>query len=606
MGKRFEKDFLFLQRFSTPFTLNMLATRRFFRSSLVNSNVKSLSSRNFSKYIVSSPLELPELKTDLGRTPLPIFLLNRAVHPSRIDKEALVDGHTQKSLTYGDAYYISLSFADSLKDLGIQKNDCIAIMSPNHLLYFPAFLGISCINAISSCINPLYSETEIKHQIETTNSNVIITHPCCLERVLKATAERNMKVIVIDDENTKIDKSLISPKHQIVMISSMISKDRKPSKYPHLKDLQTANFDENSVVTIPFSSGTTGRSKGVLLTHKNLVANVLQTAQVEPPNTNVLVPLPFFHIYGLVVGLFTGFYNGSKLVFMSAFDLQLFLENLQNHSIARAYIVPPIVLALAKHPLVDKYNLKSLKVILSGAAPLGAEVQQAAGKRLNVIIKQGWGMTELSPLASVTPDHMVSSLEDIKGTSGPLVAGTEGKIVHPETGVDMLPSEEGELLIRGPQVMKGYLNNPEATARTLRPDGWLHTGDIAVFDERGRLYITDRLKELIKYKGFQVPPAELEGIIASMKEVKDVVVIPVPDDEAGEVPRAYVVKQDGCRSDFCDQDVIEYVHQHVAPYKRLRGGVRFTEAIPKTPSGKLLRRVQIQIDREANQQRPAV
>ena len=237
---------------------------------------------------------------------------------------------------------------------------------------------------------------------------------------------------------------------------------------------------------------------------------------------------------------------------------------------------------------------------MSGAAPLGAEVQAAAASRLKCIVKQAWGMTETSPCGAITPDSEISSIEFIKGKSGLLAPSTEGKIVDPVTGADLPLGSEGELLVRGPQIMKGYFENEASTQATLRPDGWLHTGDIAKFDSEGWLYITDRSKELIKYKGFQVPPAELEALILTMPQVKDVVVIPVLDDAAGEVPRAYVVKQDSAPSDFCADDVIEYVHARVAPYKRLRGGVRFADSVPKSPSGKLLRRVQIQIDRNNN------
>lgn len=203
-----------------------------------------------------------------------------------------------------------------------------------------------------------------------------------------------------------------------------------------------------------------------------------------------------------------------------------------------------------------------------------------------------------SPAASMTLDKDAQSPSSWKGASGTLIPGTEGKIIHPGSGEDLPYSQEGEILVRGPQVMKGYLKNKEATDATLRADGWLHTGDIGYFDDQGFLYITDRSKELIKYKGFQVPPAELEAVILTMPQVQDVIVIPVPDEDAGEVPRAYVVKQVDCPETFSDQDVIEFVASKVAPHKKLRGGVRFVSSVPKSPSGKLLRRVQIQIDRE--------
>lgn len=552
------------------------------------------------RFIVKSQYHLPELESALVKTPLPFFLLNRFLDNDRANKTAIVDGATGKELSFAEAYYSSYSIADSLKDFGVSKGDCVAIMSPNHISFLSTFLGISLLGAISTCLNPLYLEKEILHQLEDTKTKFVFAHALCLDRVIRATAGQKIKIILMDDESTNIPQKLIDD-HGIVRLSSIMSTEKKSPRYDHSVNFQ--NFDPDSVCTIPFSSGTTGKAKGVLLTHKNLVANVLQANHILPCPLDFvkIIPLPFFHIYGLVIGLFLSPYQGSKLVFMSAFDLVKFLELSEKHKVQQAFLVPPIILALAKHPIVSKYNISSLKVITSGAAPLGHEIQELCAKRLNCSVQQGWGMTELSPLATYTPDKLVVSVEALRGNSGVLIANTEAKIVSPDNGEDLDPLTEGEILIRGPQVMKGYLNNPEATASTLRNDGWLHTGDIGCFDKDGWLYIRDRLKELIKYKGFQVPPAELEALISSMPEVKDVIVIPVVDEEAGEVPRAYVVKQENCRSDFSEDDIIEYVHGNVAPHKRLRGGVRFTDSIPKSPSGKLLRRLQIEIDRSKNE-----
>jgi acyl-CoA synthetase (AMP-forming)/AMP-acid ligase II len=314
----------------------------------------------------------------------------------------------------------------------------------------------------------------------------------------------------------------------------------------------------------------------------------------------------------MVAGLFLPAQTGAKTVFMSQFDLELFLTLIQEHKVTRGHVVPPIALALAKHPMVDNFDLSSLESMLSGAAPLGGEIQRAASQRLNCIFKQAWGMTELSPGGSFTPDDVLrpkgfaggeedwqKNIDQIMGKSGPLLPATEGKIVHPETGEDLASTATGELLIRGPQVMKGYLKNPEATEATLTSDGWLKTGDIGNFTEEGWLIITDRNKELIKYKGFQVPPAELEALLLTMPEISDAVVIPVEDDEAGELPCAYVVKNEATLQgkELTEQQVQDYVAERVAPHKRLRGGVRFADSIPKSASGKILRRVQKQIDR---------
>jgi 4-coumarate--CoA ligase len=293
-----------------------------------------------------------------------------------------------------------------------------------------------------------------------------------------------------------------------------------------------------------------------------------------------------------------GFYSGSKTVYMAAFDLLQFLELVQNHKVQRAHLVPPIILGLAKHPAVSNYDISSLKVINSAAAPLGAEIQTLCSSRLGCTVKQGWGMTELSPAGTVIPDHLSHRMDLIQGSCGMLVPGTEAKIVDPDTRVDLNYDQDGEICIRGPQVMKGYFQNKEATDQMIDSDGWLHTGDVGHFNDDGFMFITDRCKELIKYKGYQVAPAELEALINSMEGVKDCVVIPVADLDAGELPRAYVVKQDDINGKKLTEQAVEaFVQSKVAPHKRLRGGVRFTDIIPKSPSGKILRRIQRDIDR---------
>ena len=309
----------------------------------------------------------------------------------------------------------------------------------------------------------------------------------------------------------------------------------------------------------------------------------------------------FLFIGTLVVNL--SFYSGAKHIFMPSFDLVKFLELIEKHKVERAFIVPPIILALAKHPIVDKYDLRSLKCILSGAAPLGGVVQSLCESRLNVMIKQAWGMTELSPLGTGVADEMIQLFPSVKravlsGTAGLLSPNTEGKIINPTTGEDIPSNEEGEVCIRGPQVMIGYYENEESTKNMIDTEGWLHTGDVGYFDKDGFLFITDRCKELIKYKGFQVAPAELEAVIASMAGVNDVIVIPVDDEIAGELPRAYVVRQDNdIGRKLTAIDIDNFVKTKVAPHKWLRGGVRFTDVIPKSASGKLLRRQQKAIDR---------
>jgi 4-coumarate--CoA ligase len=298
--------------------------------------------------------------------------------------------------------------------------------------------------------------------------------------------------------------------------------------------------------------------------------------------------LPFFHIYGLVVVLSVGLMRGALVVTLPRFELEPFLKVLQDWRIELAHIVPPIALLLARHPAVDSYELH-LKWLVSGAAPLSAEVEQAVGRRLGATVRQGYGMTEASPVT-----HYTGLAEHRPGKVGQLVTGTECRVVDPESGRDLRAGERGDIWVRGPQVMKGYLNNPDATARTLVEDGWLRTGDIGMVDSDGYLAIVDRLKELIKVKGFQVAPAELEALLLTHPQIADAAVIPVPDDEAGELPKAFVV----ARGPLTAAEVIAFVEGKVAHYKRIRY-VDLVDAIPKSASGKILRRVLVERERAA-------
>jgi acyl-CoA synthetase (AMP-forming)/AMP-acid ligase II len=343
--------------------------------------------------------------------------------------------------------------------------------------------------------------------------------------------------------------------------------------------------DLDDVVVLPYSSGTTGLSKGVMLTHRNLVSNIEQSlAAITLHDDDAFVAvLPFFHIYGMQVLMNMGLRAGATIVTMPRFDLEQFLSLHQEHQLTRAFVAPPMVVALAKHPIVDNYDLSALRLIFSGAAPLSAELATECGQRLDCEVVQGYGMTELSPVTHATPSGMFKP-----GSVGITIPNTETRIVDPGSGKDLDVDEDGEVWVKGPQVMKGYLNNDKATKATIDDDGWLHTGDIGHVDADGHLYVVDRLKELIKYKGFQVPPAELEALLLTHPQVADAAVIGIPDDEAGEIPAAYVVLKDG--QDVSAADIQAFVAGKVASYKQVRQ-VTFLDAIPKSASGKILRRV---------------
>jgi acyl-CoA synthetase (AMP-forming)/AMP-acid ligase II len=318
---------------------------------------------------------------------------------------------------------------------------------------------------------------------------------------------------------------------------------------------------------------------------------VLQSVACGLREDDVLLGvLPLFHIFGLNVLMNTGLSRGATLVLMPRFDLEDFLRAIQTHRATYAFVVPPILLALAKHPLVANFDLSSLDRLLSGAAPLGEALAREVESRVGCTVMQGYGLTETSPVV------LVSSLDGRmpKDSAGLPVPGTECRIVDPESGLGVAPGGRGELWIRGPQVMKGYLNRPEDTAAVLDSEGWFHTGDIACADELGQIFVVDRLKELIKVKGMQVAPAELEALLLSHPAVADAAVIPVPDERAGERPKAFVVLKAG--QDGEAQELMDFVAGRVAAHKRI-SEVEFISVIPKSPSGKILRRLLVERER---------
>jgi len=344
------------------------------------------------------------------------------------------------------------------------------------------------------------------------------------------------------------------------------------------------------VVALPYSSGTTGLPKGVMLTHHNLVANMCQMDGIEPigPEDVLVGGLPFFHIYGLVVVLNRALANGATVVTMSRFELDAFLDLLQRYGVTRAHVVPPIVLALAKHPMVDRYDLSHLRVIDCGAAPLSGELADACATRLGCEVKQGFGMTELSPVSHLMPDGT-----SMPGSVGPTIRNVECQVVDIATGHPVAPFQQGELWIRSPGVMKGYLHQPTATAETVDAQGWVHSGDIGYADEEGYFYVVDRVKELIKYKGYQVAPAALEAVLATHPAVTDAAVVGYPDEEAGEIPKAFVT----LKSEVSADQILAYVAERVAPYERVRL-LEVIDQVPRSASGKILRRVLVERDRE--------
>ena len=497
-----------------------------------------------------------------------VVLRNAAM---RATDAALADGITGRVLTRGELVERIRRVAAGLAELGIRKGEVVALCAPNSPEFAVAFYAIVRLGAIVTPANPANTSHEIALQLVDAGAKLLVTTASLADKAREA----------IEHAGRSIDLVTIDEAPGICSLGSL-ERDADPP---------TVAIDPAvDVAVLPYSSGTTGLPKGVMLTHRNLVANLMQLDAFEPYELGALVGvLPFFHIYGMVVIMSFGLMRGATVVTMPRFDFEPFLKVLQDWRIALAHIVPPVAVALAKNPVVDRYDLSRLRWLLCAAAPLGSEMTELVERRLNVRMRQGYGMTEASPAT-----HYTAPDECRAGKGGTLVPCTECRIVDTETGRDLGANRAGEVWIRGPQVMKGYLNNPEATARTVDADGWLHTGDIGVVDDEGYILIVDRLKELIKVKGFQVAPAELEALLLKHPNIADAAVIPVADDDAGEVPKAVVVARGAITAD----DVIEFVRAEVAHYKRVRY-VEFVDAIPKSASGKILRRVLVERERAA-------
>ncbi|MER6674587.1 4-coumarate--CoA ligase family protein [Streptomyces sp. NPDC000983] len=488
------------------------------------------------------------------------------------DTPALIDGTDGTTLTYAQVDAFHRRVAAGLAEAGLRKGDVLALHSPNTVAFPTAFYAATRAGASVTTVHPLSTPEEFARQLGDSAARWIVTVSPLLE-----TARRAAELAGGVEEIFVCDSA---PGHR-----SLIDLLGSTAPEPEI-DIDPAE----DIAALPYSSGTTGTPKGVMLTHRQIATNLVQldAAVTAGPGERVLAVLPFFHIYGLTALMNAPLRKGATVVVLPRFDLETFLAAIQNHRITALYVAPPIVLALAKHPAVENYDLSSLKYLICSAAPLDAALAAACSRRLNLPpIGQAYGMTELSPGSHVVPLDAVA--EAPPGTVGRLIAGTEMRIVSlDDPGKDLGTGEPGEILVRGPQVMKGYLGRPEETSALIDPDGWLHTGDVGHVDADGWLFVVDRVKELIKYKGFQVAPAELEALLLTHPGIADAAVIGVYDDNGNEIPRAYVVRQPTA-GELGEGEVMMHVAERVAPYKRVREVV-FLDAVPRAASGKILRR----------------
>ncbi|HMA33874.1 MAG TPA: 4-coumarate--CoA ligase family protein [Chloroflexia bacterium] len=490
----------------------------------------------------------------------------------RGDKPALIDGPTGRTITYRQLAAGIRRVAAGLAARGFGKGDVLAIYSPNIPEYPIAFHAVASLGGITTTINPLYTVDELVYQLKDAGARYLITAPAFMDKARDAAAQVGLAEVFVFGEAPGATP----------FADLLTSAGEPPAVAIHPRD---------DLVALPYSSGTTGLAKGVMLTHYNLVANMTQIDEAIPLTADdILIGiLPFYHIYALELILNRAIARGTTIVVMPRFDLEQFLRLIQDYGVTHAFVAPPIVLALAKQPVVEQFDLSKLRLVMSGAAPLGADVAQACADRLHCTVKQAYGLTESSPATHINPaDPARIKLASV----GPLIANTEGKVLDPATDAELGPNEIGEICVRGPQVMKGYLNRPEATAAMIDPDGWMHTGDLGYADAEGYFYVVDRMKELIKYKGMQVAPAELEALLLTHPDVVDAAVIPKPDEEAGEIPKAFVVLRGAADLDA----ICAYVAARVAPHKRIRA-IEAIDQIPKTASGKILRRVLVARER---------
>ncbi|KAJ0166487.1 4-coumarate--CoA ligase-like 2 [Colletotrichum tanaceti] len=498
---------------------------------------------------------------------------------------------------------------------GTEWDKVVALFSLNTIDYIPFTHAIHRLSGIVTPASAAYSAQELEHQLRSSNAKALFTCIPLLETALKAA-----KAVGLPDNRIfLLPVPGASKKTSYVSLDSLI---QEGNSLPELEPLKWVKGQgARQVAYLCYSSGTSGLPKAVMISHRNVIANVLQFTTYDSvarkelgiKTQATLGLLPFSHIYGLVIIAHCGTWRGDGVIVLPKFELKQFLESVQKFKINFLPVVPPIIIQVIRNlELCNKYDLTSVRFVYTGAAPLGAETVEDLRKQYpKWHVGQGYGMTETSTVVSTT-----SEIDIDVGSSGSLVPGARGKIVDPTTGEEITEyNKPGELLVQSPSVVLGYLHNERANAETFvwHEDGrWIRTGDEVLVRKSAagneHLVIVDRIKELIKVKGHQVAPAELEAHLLTHPAVSDTAVIQVPDDRAGEVPKAYVVRAAGYESKpeaEVAADISKYVEEHKARHKWLKGGVEFVDAIPKSPSGKILRRLLRDREKEARRTKGA-
>jgi len=526
---------------------------------------------------------------------VPLFDLLRRTAEKYPNHTALI--YFDREITYKELDLASDKFATALADLGVKKGDKVAIFLPNTPQFIMAYYGAIKIGAIDTAISPLYKEREVEHQLNDSEAETIVVLDLLYPIVEKVWEKTKLKRVIV----TGLKDYMPSAK---AFLGSLLKKipsqkvERKPNiyfftelinKYPANPPKVEINPKED-LVALQYTGGTTGISKGAMLTHMNLVSNAVMCdawLRGTEADETFLAVLPLFHIYGMTTGMNAPIYLAGKSVLLPRFDTASTFQAIQKHKVTVFCGAPTMYSMLLADPNLKKYNLTSVRFCVSGSAPLPPEVQKKFMEVISGALVEGYGLTESSPITHCNP--LDRSMKTVKiGSIGLPWPDTDAKIMDMETGEKELGiGETGELVVKGPQVMKGYWNMPEETAAVLK-DGWLYTGDIGKMDEDGYFYITDRKKDLIKYKGYSVYPREIEDVLYEHPAVKLCGVIGKPDPVAGEIPKAFVVLKEGMTA--TEKEIMHFVNERVAPYKAIRE-LEFRKELPMTLVGKVLRRV---------------
>ncbi len=535
----------------------------------------------------------PEIPPNLEYPEKPLFWILEKAYEEFKENTAII--FYNKKMTYKELYEKTLAFAASLQEMGVKKKDRVALFLPNCPAYPISYFAIAKIGAIVVQLNPLYTERELELLIDDSNAEIAITLDLLAYKFSSLIKKGKIKTLII----AKMKEFLPFPLNILFPIKAR--KTPKPV-FPKGSDIRDFNKLCNSkkspehveidpsedIAVFQYTGGTTGLAKAAMLTHKNLVCNTIQVVKwaykLEPGREVVLCVLPFFHVYGMTVGMNVGIYLASQLVLEPRFEIERVVKLVEKYKVTLLPGVPTIYVAINRYASEHKVDLSSVKFCLSGGAPLPVEVAEEFEKLTGGILREGYGLSESSPVTHANPVYGKPK----KGSIGLPLPDTLAKVVDVNTGKEVPVGETGELCVKGPQVMKGYWNRPDETKIALDEEGWLHTGDIAKMDEEGFFYIVDRKKDMIISGGYNIYPRDVEEVLYQHPKISEAAVIGVPDKYKGEVVKAFVVLKPGCEATV--EEIIEFCKKNLASYK-VPKIVEFVEELPKSAIGKVLRRV---------------